>query len=66
MVSVHGYVNHTNHIIAGIQWIDLIALKEKIQIRHARNGFGEQMIANISVDGFCEANHTVYQFYGNY
>ncbi|XP_035211932.1 probable DNA polymerase [Stegodyphus dumicola] len=66
LVPVHGYVNRTNHSISGIQWIDFIALKEKIQIRHARNGFGEQKIANISVDGFCETNNTVYQFYGKY
>jgi len=55
------------HSIVSIRWLTGIAEKENIHIRHAQNG-GEYQIPStkFKVDGFCEENNTVYEFYGDY
>lgn len=63
MVPVHGYVNRTPYSADSIHWLDFVAHKEKICIRHALNGTGEVRIGGMSVDGFCEASKTVYQYH---
>ncbi|XP_035205323.1 uncharacterized protein LOC118180326 [Stegodyphus dumicola] len=64
MVPTHGYVNSTNYSPDSIRWLDFVAASEGIAIQHALNGSGEHRIAGISVDGFCQATQTVYQFQG--
>ena len=53
-----------------IRWLQSIAEKRDIIIKHARNG-GEQVFAlgngkYIRVDGYCEENNEVFEFYGDY
>lgn len=57
------YYNATNFSVDSIRWLDFVAFTEGISIQHALNGFGEKKISGISVDGFCEATNTVYQFH---
>lgn len=63
MVPVHGYINKTNYSRDSIQWLDFVAFTENLQIQHALNKTGEHKIAGISVDGFCEATKTIYQYH---
>lgn len=63
MVPVRGYINKTNYSNEAIRWLDYVAFSEGILIQHALNGSGEKKIAGISVDGFCAATNTVYQFH---
>tara|TARA_B110000285_G_C15053214_1_gene578137 strand:- start:82 stop:1407 length:1326 start_codon:yes stop_codon:yes gene_type:complete len=54
----------------GIDWLQSISAKEKIDIKHALNG-GEYAFSLGSgkmarVDGFCKETNTVYEFYGDY
>ena len=46
-----------------LAWLDWIAYKENIYIRHARNK-GEVKFGNFSVDGLCEALNVIYEFHG--
>ncbi|XP_035204371.1 uncharacterized protein LOC118179300 [Stegodyphus dumicola] len=62
MVPTRGYVNSTNYSPDSIRWF--VAASEGIALQHALNGSGEHRIAGISVDGFCQATQTVYQFQG--
>ncbi|GBM64779.1 hypothetical protein AVEN_90514-1, partial [Araneus ventricosus] len=64
MVPVRGYTNYTNYSPDAIRWLDFIATKENIFIKHALNRKGERKIDDITVDGFCEETNTVYQFHG--
>ena len=54
----------------GIDWLQSISAKEKIDIKHALNGgeyafsLGRGKMAR--VDGFCKETNTVYEFYGDY
>ena len=63
MVPVHGYVNSTNFSVDSIRWLDFLSMKEGVKILHALNGIGEKKIGPYSVDGFCEANNTVYEYH---
>jgi hypothetical protein len=45
------------------RWLRWLAQKDKLDIRHARNG-QEVKIGGLKVDGFCEATNTVYEFNG--
>ncbi|GBN88408.1 hypothetical protein AVEN_170566-1 [Araneus ventricosus] len=64
MVPVRGCANHTNYSPDAIRWLDFIATKENIFIKHASNRKGERKIDDITVDGFCEETNTVYQYHG--
>jgi hypothetical protein len=59
----NGYYKNQNHSVKALQWIEYLASKKNVHIKHARNG-GEQLIGGIPVDGFDEENNTVYQFHG--
>ncbi|KFM74869.1 hypothetical protein X975_12654, partial [Stegodyphus mimosarum] len=63
MVPVYGYTNKTNYSVDGIRWLDYVAYTENIKIQHALNGYGECKIGGVSVDGFCGAKKTIYQFH---
>ena len=63
MVPQHGYVTNVKFSTDSIRWMDFIAYKENIQIRHALNGRGEVNIEGHFVDGFCEATNTIYQYH---
>ena len=60
-----GYDQNYNHSKSAIQWLTHIGEKDNVHIRHAENG-GEVTVGRYRVDGFCEANKTVYEFYGCY
>ena len=50
-----------------IMWLDYIASKNNIQIQHALNCGENQLTINnqiYKVDGYCDKNNTVYEFYG--
>jgi len=57
------------HSVKSIKWLQYIAQKENIRIRHACNE-GEQCITvnrkTYKVDGYCEDTKTIYQFHGCY
>ena len=55
-----------NYSQKAISWLDKIAKNENIFIQHAENG-GEYKIpsTNYRVDGYCKANNTIYEFYGD-
>lgn len=63
MVPVHGYLNSTNSSPDCIRWLDFLQFSEGIVINHAKNGNGEKKISGVSVDGYCEATNTIYQFH---
>lgn len=63
MVPVRGYVNSTNFSSDSIRWLDYVAKSENLDIKHALNGLGEKRIENMSVDGYCEENNTIYQYH---
>jgi len=44
-------------------WLKYIMLKEKINIKHAKNG-GEYQIGKYFVDGYCSETDTIYEFDG--
>ncbi|GBM75550.1 hypothetical protein AVEN_180660-1 [Araneus ventricosus] len=51
MVPMHGHVNKTKFSHDAIRWMEYVALKESISIKHAMNQTGEQIVNGISVDG---------------
>ena len=57
--------------VKSIKWLEYIAQKENVHIRHACNE-GEQGITvngnrrSYKVDGYCEETNTIYQFHGCY
>ena len=63
MVPVHGYLNNTKYSPDSLRWLDYIAFSEGISIEHARIGSGEKRISGISVDGYCEATNTIFQYH---
>lgn len=63
MVPVRGYINSTKFSSDCIRWLDYIAKSEKLDIKHALNGLGEKRFENISVDGYCKENNTIYQYH---
>ncbi|GBN72881.1 hypothetical protein AVEN_272306-1 [Araneus ventricosus] len=64
MVPIHGYVDKTKFSHDAIRWLDYVALKENISIKHGMNQTGEQIVNGISVDGYCDETKTIYQFHG--
>ena len=60
-----GYKMTQKYSKQSIQWLDYVMRTENINIRHAENG-GELRIDNYLVDGYDEANNTVYEFHGCY
>jgi len=46
-----------------VEWLTYVMEKENIFIQHKFNG-GEVKIYNMSVDGFCRSNNTVYEYLG--
>lgn len=63
MVPVRGYLNSTNSSPDCIRWLDFLQFSEGTVINHAKNGNGEKKISGVSVDGYCEATNTIYQFH---
>ena len=66
--------HHTNKFsVKGIAWLNSIAAREGIHIRHAQNG-GELRVPYMDgtakryflADGFCEETNTIYEFYGDF
>lgn len=59
--------------VKAIAWLNSIAERENITIRHAQNG-GELRVQYTEgsakryflADGFCEETNTIYEFYGDY
>ena len=58
--------SYKNYSKQAICWLNEISKKENIHIQHAENG-GEYYIptTNYKADGYCEANNTIYEFYGD-
>ena len=61
----NGYYKNQNHSKKALQWLEFLSHKDKVKLKHARNG-GEQIIAGLLVDGFDEETNTVYQFSGDF
>jgi hypothetical protein len=62
VIPSNGYINQ-NYSFKSFSWLKFIAEKNKIFIRHARNG-GEYKLGNHSLDGYCQETNTVYEFHG--
>ena len=59
----HGYRRSAKYSQMAMQWLEFVAQSKNVHISHAENT-GEQRIGNYRVDGFDEANNTVYEFHG--
>lgn len=52
---------------AEIEWLKDIEKKEGIKIRKATDPEGQFMVPGLSkVDGYCESNNTIYEYFGDY
>ncbi|XP_062615550.1 uncharacterized protein LOC134277248 [Saccostrea cucullata] len=60
-----GYEPARQYSAKACRWLTWMSHQNGCHIRHARNG-GEVPIGNYTVDGYQEATHTVYEFYGCY
>ena len=61
------YTKADNFSKTFIMWLDYIASQNNIQIQHALNCGENQLTINnqiYKVDGYCDKNNTVYEFYG--
>ena len=56
--------NRQNFSKCSIEWMEYMAQKQGIHIRHACNGGEHQIGGKYYVDGYHEASKTVYQFHG--
>lgn len=63
MMPLNGYINRTNFSQDSIRWLEWVAHEGALTIQHALNGTGEVKVGGNSVDGFCEATRSVYQFH---
>ncbi|KAG8173059.1 hypothetical protein JTE90_016151 [Oedothorax gibbosus] len=59
-----GYITNSNFSLESIRWLDFVSQQENVAIAHAMNGHGEKKLMGASVDGFCEATQTAYQYHG--
>ena len=46
-----------------VKWLSCEMVRNDIHIQHVRNG-GEKRVGKYSLDGYCEENHTAYEFQG--
>ena len=46
-----------------VKWLSYEMASKGIHIQHVRNG-GEKRVGKYSLDGYCEGNHTAYEFQG--
>ena len=46
-----------------VKWLSYEMASKDIHIQHVRNG-GEKRVGKYSLDGYCEENHTAYEFQG--
>ena len=46
-----------------VKWLSYEMVRNGIHIQHVRNG-GEKRVGKYSLDGYCEENHTAYEFQG--
>ena len=46
-----------------VKWLSYEMESKDIRIQHVRNG-GEKRVGKYSLDGYCEENHTAYEFQG--
>ena len=46
-----------------VKWLSYEMVRNDIHIQHVRNG-GEKRVGKYSLDGYCEENHTAYEFQG--
>ena len=46
-----------------VKWLSYEMMSKDIHIQHVRNG-GEKRVGEYSLDGYCEENHTAYEFQG--
>lgn len=65
MVPVNEYFNSTNYSPYFIRWLDFVAFSKGKVIAHAHAlyGNGEKKISGVSVNGYCEATNTLFQFH---
>ena len=47
-----------------VKWLTYVAEKEDIHIQHVRNGGEKSVNGRYSLDGYCQATHTAYEFQG--
>ena len=65
IIPPEGYPNQKKYSIKAVRWIQGMARKNHIKIRHALNG-GEQKVCGHYVDGYDPETKTVYEFHGCY
>ena len=59
-----GYKKQTAYSKQAIQWIEHLIRETGHDIRHAENSPHQEFrVGNHSVDGYCEATNTIYEFY---
>ena len=62
LIPPGGYNRLENQSAKALRWLMWISESQDLDIQHARNQ-GEKKILQYKVDGFCEANNTVYEFH---
>ena len=63
IIPALGYNPEQITSVKAMQWLKYQSFAFNIQIAHAKNG-GEKTVGKYLLDGFCEENKTVYEFYG--
>lgn len=65
LIPPKGYRKVDNQSIKALKWLNWIMHKNKTHIQTAENGREFRLPINIKVDGYCQADNTVYEFLGN-
>ncbi|XP_078576400.1 uncharacterized protein LOC144862027 [Branchiostoma floridae x Branchiostoma japonicum] len=64
IVPVNGSRQRDKQSRDAVEWMNFVAHKEGVQIKHAKNSNGEKRVCGLKVDGFDEASNTVYEYHG--
>ena len=63
-VFTHDRQLKTKQSNMAVKWLTYVAEKEDIHIQHVRNGGEKSVNGRYSLDGYCQATHTAYEFQG--
>ncbi len=48
------------------EWMDYVAKRDNLTIRHKLNTGSEKKVGPYFLDGYCQSNHTAYEYFGCY
>ena len=65
VIPENGYNPKQNSSKKALQWLQFISSRENIFIQSIGN-LGEYRVGHYHLDGICETNKTIYEFYGCY